>query len=338
MSPIHPQWQQPALHPIYVRLLGALLAKRGVDTPALLAEVGLTRDALDGDALIPYAQVQALIAMVIERSGCQWLGLEFGAAAQIHTHGVVGHATVASGTLETALRTLARYAGLRLRAVRLQLECGPSITTLRIVPAYPLGDAGEFIVDALLVIIERMLQTLSGDHPIEAHYQLPRARPPWAARYAEFLTGCVSFGGAVETLLQFDPAALERACLTADARAYVSATQACDAKLGSDTDLSARIRARMATCTDRYPTAAELAGELHVSQRSLFRRLHRDGLSYQGLVDERRRERACELLIRSDLSIERIAEQLGYADTSNFSRTFRRWLGQTPRDYRRRPH
>lgn len=336
MSSTHPQWQQPALHPIYVRLLGALLARRGVDTPALLTEVGLTRDALDGDALIPYTAVQALISRVVELSDCPWLGLEFGAAAQIHTHGVVGHATVASGTLETALRTLARYASLRLRAVRLQLQPGSAHTTLRIGPTYPLAAAGEFIIDALLVIIERMLQTLSGAALDGARYHLPQARPPWAARYGEFLSGRVTFGDVTEATLQFDHALLEQTCLTADARAYASATQECDAKLGSAADFGARIRTRLANCTDRYPTAAALAGELHVSPRNLFRRLRRDGLSYQALIDERRRERACELLARSDLGIERIAELLGYGDASNFSRTFRRWMGQTPSQYRHR--
>ncbi len=45
-------------------------------------------------------------------------------------------------------------------------------------------------------------------------------------------------------------------------------------------------------------------------------------------------ELACWLLLKSDLPVEAIAERLGYEDTSNFSRTFLRWVGVTPRDFR----
>ncbi|MGH6957195.1 MAG: helix-turn-helix domain-containing protein, partial [Caulobacteraceae bacterium] len=59
------------------------------------------------------------------------------------------------------------------------------------------------------------------------------------------------------------------------------------------------------------------------------------GLRYRGLVDEARAEVACWRLVHTDQSVERVAESLGYADPSNFSRTFRRWRGTTPGAYRR---
>lgn len=70
------------------------------------------------------------------------------------------------------------------------------------------------------------------------------------------------------------------------------------------------------------------------SPRTLIRRLREEGSSYQQLLDSVREELACWLLIQTDLPVEAIAERVGYADTSNFSRTFRRWLGVTPREFR----
>jgi AraC-like DNA-binding protein len=52
------------------------------------------------------------------------------------------------------------------------------------------------------------------------------------------------------------------------------------------------------------------------------------------LLDEARQERACRLLRETDTPIHAIAERLGFADASNFSRCFRRWCGVTPRDFR----
>ena len=47
---------------------------------------------------------------------------------------------------------------------------------------------------------------------------------------------------------------------------------------------------------------------------------------------------ACWLLVHTDLSVEAVAERLGYSDTSNFSRTFRRWLGMPPNAFRASRH
>jgi len=52
------------------------------------------------------------------------------------------------------------------------------------------------------------------------------------------------------------------------------------------------------------------------------------------LLDEVRQERASWLLANTDTTVEDIAYALGYEDASNFSRTFKRWCGQTPKEYR----
>ena len=71
-----------------------------------------------------------------------------------------------------------------------------------------------------------------------------------------------------------------------------------------------------------------------MAARTLIRHLREEGVTYQQLLDNVREELACWLLLHSSMSVEAIAERLGYQDTSNFSRTFRRWLGVTPRDFR----
>jgi AraC-like DNA-binding protein len=72
-----------------------------------------------------------------------------------------------------------------------------------------------------------------------------------------------------------------------------------------------------------------------VSPRTLMRRLAAEGTSFQALLDTSRKTRALWLLQHSPHSVEDIAAQLGYIDTSNFSRTLRRWYGLTPRALRR---
>jgi AraC-like DNA-binding protein len=78
-----------------------------------------------------------------------------------------------------------------------------------------------------------------------------------------------------------------------------------------------------------------MAKSLNSSPRTINRQLAQLNTSYQHTLDEARREKAIELLERSATSIEEISVNLGYNDPSNFGRAFRRWLGQSPRAYRK---
>jgi AraC-like DNA-binding protein len=82
------------------------------------------------------------------------------------------------------------------------------------------------------------------------------------------------------------------------------------------------------------PKLARAAATLFVSERTLKRRLQEENASFQNLVDQVRLERARELLTGTSLSLNQIAEVLGYADAANFTRAFKRWTGVSPSHYR----
>ena len=85
-------------------------------------------------------------------------------------------------------------------------------------------------------------------------------------------------------------------------------------------------------------TLAGAARKLKISRATLARRLQSEGMTYQALKEELRRDRAIALLA-SNASIGEIAERVGYSETSAFTRAFRNWTGVSPRQYRagRRP-
>lgn len=326
--------QQSVLHPVYLRLLGALLTRRGVDVDALMHAAGLPHAEA---APLPYASIKRLILLAIEATQCLWLGLEFGTAAQIHTHGLVGNAAIASGSLDAALRTVARFAGLRTRLVCFHIERGSSTSVVRIQQPFDLGDAAGFVVDAIVVIVERMLLALSTEPFQIARYTLPFPRPLWADRYGDYLNGEIFFDGAGDARMEFDNRTLDRRCLTADAQSYAQAADECARSLEQTLaapNMADRIRGLLLASEPLLPTAEQMAQQLHLSPRSLFRQLKATGLSYRDFLDQHRLQRADWLLVHTHLSVEHIAERLGYADTSNFSRTFRRWTGATPSAYR----
>ena len=100
-------------------------------------------------------------------------------------------------------------------------------------------------------------------------------------------------------------------------------------------EVSRQVRVRLFEGKGPYPGVQAMARELNMSPRTLFRRLSEEGVSYQQLLDETRQEMAEWYLRKTREPIERIAELLGYADASNFSRTFRRWFGVPPGAFRK---
>ena len=133
---------------------------------------------------------------------------------------------------------------------------------------------------------------------------------------------------------------IDRRCRGADAQAHALATGALErelAQLSATAALQPRILALLADASGPWPTAHAVARRLHISPRTLHRRLEAESTSFRTLVDACRRARATEMLRHSALPIERIGEILGYADPSNFGRSCRRWFGCSPRQHRRGP-
>ncbi len=81
----------------------------------------------------------------------------------------------------------------------------------------------------------------------------------------------------------------------------------------------------------RIEIMAEIVG---LSVRSLQRHLARDGLTHIEIVDQARHQAAMRLLMNSEIRITDVAMDLGYADSANFTRAFKRWAGVTPYEYR----
>lgn len=82
-------------------------------------------------------------------------------------------------------------------------------------------------------------------------------------------------------------------------------------------------------------TLDEIARRLHLSKRSLQRRLLDEGAQFQAILNDVRQEQAKHYLRGSALSLQEISHLLGYRDTASFFRAFQSWTGTTPAAYRK---
>ncbi|MFO0658260.1 MAG: helix-turn-helix transcriptional regulator [Polyangiaceae bacterium] len=97
-----------------------------------------------------------------------------------------------------------------------------------------------------------------------------------------------------------------------------------------------RVRQALANgLSDGGVTLAEVAKRLKMSERSLQRKLASEGVSFDALLDEIRRDLALRYLSDRNIAIAEVAFLLGYSEPSPFHRAFKRWTGTTPSEARR---
>lgn len=106
-------------------------------------------------------------------------------------------------------------------------------------------------------------------------------------------------------------------------------------KYRNDLSMSSAIRRQLRSLpAEEWPELVTLARSMCMSSPTLQRRLQNEGLSYQRVKDELRRDIAIELLTNSKFSILDISTRVGFQETSAFYRAFKKWVGVSPGAYR----
>ena len=321
----------------WVRGLCDMFASQGLDVPRLLRAAGIDAASLDDEhARFGPDEISALWEYAVASSGRQDLGMDRELAARYVNFDAVGFATLSSADLLSALRAFARYLALISSATTFELE--PQDADCWLVmghsgytrPVPPQRSAYSLL--ALLTLCRWV--TRREINPLEAHFRFPAPVDPSAYHRA---FGCaVRFGQADHRILisatelaahlpSHNPALLEL---------HEQVLQQSLAALGHD-----GIRLRVSEEIIRRlpqgePLREEVAASLALSDRTLQRRLHAEGTSFQDLLNEARRELARKYLADPRYALGQVAYMLGFADQSNFFRACRRWFGVAPGQYR----
>lgn len=329
-------WLQPALHPVYTRLLCAELRGRGFSEAQIIEGTRLDWQTLHTDnRFLSFEQMRRLILHALALTNCPWLGIDVGSRTQVSAHGALGQAAAASSNLAQTIALLQRYMPLRQRMASMTLLPGEG-TCIAVHEYLMSDDVREYLLGHLVASMLRLLETVTGlDLKAEIRIEWPFPAPPWAGEYQR--VAAHNEFGHEQLRVYLTSTLLNSPSLAADPEAARLAHRDCEHLLQRQLaggNLTQRLQQRLVNCKDGYPALDEVANEEHVSTRTLIRRLHEEGTTYQQLLDDVREELACWLLLQTTLPIDAVAERLGYGDTSNFSRTFRRWMGMTPREFR----
>lgn len=308
----------------------------GLAREALLEHCGLNEAQLtDPDARVPLDAQQRLWLAVQQGLLHAEPGLAIGLQLAPGPFSVLGYLLQSSLTLGEALETAQRYQRLVGEGGELQLLEQEDRLQLIYRPSHPGHPANRPRILALMACWVQWMRPLQKDFRLLA-VQLAHAEPAQLEAYQTCFDCPLEFSAAHYALVL--PANQRESRLTQANPALQSVlrqhAEALLARLPSES-LSARVVALLsAQLGHGEPDRAALASLLHLSERTLQRRLAEEGSSYQQLLNDTRRQLAERHLRDGQLAATDIALLLGYSEPSVFFRAFRQWTGLTPGEYR----
>ena len=108
-------------------------------------------------------------------------------------------------------------------------------------------------------------------------------------------------------------------------------------RLPKPSSLGEEVRHHLASrLSDGVPQAADVATSMGMSERTFYRRLAEEKLSYRNVLRDAQVSLAQELLADTKCSIAEVAFLTGFSEQSTFSRAFKRWVGAAPAQFRQR--
>jgi AraC-like DNA-binding protein len=172
--------------------------------------------------------------------------------------------------------------------------------------------------------------------PLEVAFH--HLRPADIGELERFFNTRLRFG-CEENRLVFSRQDLDRPVHSADP-AWLASHEFLAANLIREMDAGSGMAPKVAALVEKnvlhgtQPKIGEVAGELAVSVRKLQLSLQEEGVSFRQILNETRKRMAQQFLQQPDTSVCDTAFLLGFSDQSAFTHAFRRWTGQTPRQYR----
>jgi AraC-like DNA-binding protein len=310
----------------------------GVAPARALAGTVIDEAALSSaDTRVSIRDQSRILENCIAASGQTGLTLHYGSRIPMVALGVLGYALMCCRNVQELMEVLGRYHRLLGGSIQIGIESGAELVEVRLLGGMLNAAVQPVDCELFFAAAAASLRSLGVATDEALQLRLAYPEPAHGALYRERVCRDVRFG-ATDNVLAIDRGVLGLPLQFANPtllKLYRAQCEELLAGLSRSAEFSGEVRRFLLASPGRFPPFEEAAAHLHVSPRTLRRRLEEEGTTYQALVHELRRQLAETYLRDSMLSIAEIADMLGYTDISNFRRAFIAWTGRSPAGYRR---
>lgn len=312
------------------------LEECGVPVSAVLRKAGLPLEFVKlPRVLMRTEEMFAFWRAIGEVSTNPAIGLQLGTETKTERFHPVGLAALSSENLGAAMDQMARYKQLTCpEEIRQQKDGEEWSIQFHWLLAEELEPA--VLIECAFAWVLSIARHGTGTRlsPLRVELVQPRAHVKTIERHF----GCPVHSGAARNALVFRASDAERPFVTRNAELLAMLAPQFDKELkqeNGDENFVERVRAAVQQkLTGRRPTIEDVADALHLSSRTLQRRLQEEGFSFQRVMEEARHQLARQYLNNSVLELNEAAYLLGYNDANSFVRAFRTWEGVPPARWR----
>ena len=266
--------------------------------------------------------------------------LQWGRRMAQHFHGVVTMAWLTAPTLGDGLDAFIKYMPSRVPYLRWQGTLGESEFGCEVAALIDLGPVGRMLTEVPLVVMYEYARAMRYGSSAAARISLTYPRPDFYGLYANWFECPVEFERERNALvIPIEWRAARNADF--DEAMWNASIARCEAMYSGSEERNVlnRVRQMLFKALEEpletpFPTVEAIAAELHISSRTLIRRLRAMNTTYQEISEDVRKLRARELLANESSRLQDVGQHLRYEDQSNFRRAFKRWYGMGPSEYR----
>jgi AraC-like DNA-binding protein len=337
MTDTDPRLTAAVIPPSVLAGLLELADRHGLRAGDWFSGTGLTPEHMTAaDVRVSFRQAETVLRRALRALPAGPHGIRVGARDALTSFGMVGFAMRSAETLEDALVLGLEFHQATGSLVDVEGERLGDEVAVRLRERVPVPELHRFLCEEAMTSIQQLIRSIAGPDCGPVRVELSYPRPPWAAHYGFF--GCpVRFGAEADRMV-FPCSMLARPIPTHNEASLAAAIAACRALVGSDDlrqDVVATVEKLLADNVRSTLSMTEVAERLHITERSLRRRLAAAGTRFSALRDAVRLRRATYLVRETDLPFTRVSQEVGFSDAREFRRAYVRWSGMTPTRARR---
>ena len=288
-------------------------------------------------AQVPVDDFTVFLANAIKISGNPGLGLVIGTHTRLAGLGEMGIAALSAPTILDGLQVIETYS--RIHSALSELYMTVDSRDLNItVNHFGDGEYAQLRSEVFALLVQNYIEEILGTVFETGQYHFAYSRPDYFEQYETALHCSFKFD-CETTSAKIPYALLKERSPYYDVDIWNQSLQQCSNTLETlrkteSTTYTIHLAALFRSSPLPLPSFTEVAKRLCLSERSLSRKLKKEGTNYRNISNDIMEVRACGFLDNTRLSVDAIAAQMGFQDAANFRRAFKSWQGCSPGDYR----
>jgi AraC-like DNA-binding protein len=290
----------------------------------------------DPRARFSLATIDKIYSDLFEAVNDPCMGLKLGSLWHPSHMASLGYAWLASSTLYTALNRLSRYVRIINDAITVTLEEIDDNVVITItsddreVPT-------DYQQDSSSAILLTMCRANYGNRLNPVSVRFKHAGSPCSGEYYSFFRCPVEFGAEHNQMI-FSLDVVNKQLTSSNPQLAQINDQVMQNYL-AELDKEDIVQQVKVAIINQLPsgnvTDETISEAVLTSKRSLQRRLNEKGTTFKTILTEVRKDLALKYIHDRKLTLTEISFMLGFSEMSSFSRAFKRWTGESPKEFRK---